>query len=413
VFFTDPRFVHVAGIALTLPSIIPLSALLGYFTPAVLDRFGGGDPRITGQLYAINIAGGILGPLVAGYVLLPVVGIRWSMILLAAPLALLFAMLARPGPLREARTIAPCVAAVALAAFLCRAYDEGALYGNPNEVHRDYSGSAVAYGQGMDKVLMVNGVPITYLTTVTKVMADLPMALQGHARSDLDICFGMGTTFHTLSLWGDDNTAVDLSAPVIHSFGFFHADAASVLANPNDHAIADDGRRFLMRTKRQFDVITIDPPPPVPASGSSLLYSVQFYGILKQRLAPGGVLAQWLPETDDVTRQSVALALRVSFPYLRVFLEPGGGTHFIASMSPIPVISAQEFLARMPQPARQDLVAWQPGTTPLQAVQNILNEEVPPNTVLPPVGSAVPPLSDDRPFNEYFLLREMGLMPRL
>ena len=56
----------------------------------------------------------------------------------------------------------------------------------------------------------------------------------------------------------------------------------------------------LMRTDERFDVVTLDPPPPVEAAGSSLLYSVQFYNIVKKRLAPGGILAQWLPLRSHV-----------------------------------------------------------------------------------------------------------------
>ena len=47
------------------------------------------------------------------------------------------------------------------------------------------------------------------------------------------------------------------------------------------HIVIDDGRRFLLRTNRLFDVITIDPPSPVEAAGSSLLYSREFYDVVK------------------------------------------------------------------------------------------------------------------------------------
>jgi predicted membrane-bound spermidine synthase len=396
---TDPRLGPNGLMALI--SIVPLCWLLGYATPGLIDRFGNGDPKRTGRLYAINIAGGIFGPLVAGYLLLPALSIHVSIILLALPLAAAFFISARQNLLKAGCGLAALLGVMLLA---CRSYDEAAVYGKPVEVHRDYSAAVIASGTGMSKILSVNGVHITYLTTVTKIMADLPMALQGHPRAALDICFGMGTTFRTLTTWGIDTTAVDLSPAVIASFGFFHANAADILANPRDRAIADDGRRFLARTNRQFDVITIDPPPPVGAAGSSLLYSVQFYDLLKQRLAPGGVLAQWAPLTVPSTLQSIALALRVSFPYVRVFPD-GGGTHFIAAMTPVPNISAAQFVSRMPTAAQADLVEWAPGETPEQIIAAVLAREEPIAAVLPPPGSNIPALSDNRPYNEYFILR--------
>jgi spermidine synthase len=404
IYVTDPR--HAQSVLWTLGSIIPLCGLLGYTTPALIDRFGQGDPGTTGRLYAVNIAGGVFGPLAAGYLLLPAAGIRWSIILLALPLAAAWFLARAPKARRDTSPAAGLLAIFLATALIPRCYDEGAIYGRPHEVHRDYATSVIAFGAGMSKQLSVNGVRITALTTITKVMAHLPMALQGNPHSALDICFGMGTTFRALSTWGVDTTAVDLSPAVIGSFGYFHGDAAAVLANPLDHTVADDGRRFLLRTNRQFDVITIDPPPPVGASGSSLLYSPQFYAVAKRRLAPGGILAQWVPQADAATVASIALSLEQSFPYIRVFKEDGDqGFHFIASMSPIPAITAATFVQRMPAAAQRDLVEWEPGVTPLQYAAHILGNEVPLSSVLPAPGASIPPLSDDRPYNEYFLLR--------
>ena len=82
----------------------------------------------------------------------------------------------------------------------------------------------------------------------------------------------------------------------------------------------DDGRRYLERTPQQYDAIIIDPPPPVPAAGSSLLYSRDFYELAKQRLRPGGILQQWLPPKATLrTRPRSRAPSRTSFPYVRVY----------------------------------------------------------------------------------------------
>jgi predicted membrane-bound spermidine synthase len=48
----------------------------------------------------------------------------------------------------------------------------------------------------------------------------------------------------------------------------------------------------MLRTNKMFDVIVIDPPPPVEVAGSSLLYSTEFYAVAKRRLRPDGILMQ-------------------------------------------------------------------------------------------------------------------------
>jgi hypothetical protein len=176
--------------------------------------------------------------------------------------------------------------------------------------------------------------------------------------------------------------------------------------------VIDDGRRFLERTADRFDVITVDPPPPVSAAGSSLLYTVEFYDVLKKRLSPRGILQQWLPGRDPYVLSSVASALRQSFANVRMFVQPGAGIHFLASRQPMPVISADTLASRLPARAAADLVEWTGASTPRKQFAAVLGREVPIYTISdgPPFAIA---LRDDRPINEYFLLhRAFGIDPR-
>ncbi|RSL17882.1 hypothetical protein EDE15_3431 [Edaphobacter aggregans] len=52
-------------------------ALLGFATPMLVDRWSGGDPDKAGRAYAVNVVGCILGPLLAGFLLLPFFNERW------------------------------------------------------------------------------------------------------------------------------------------------------------------------------------------------------------------------------------------------------------------------------------------------------------------------------------------------
>jgi hypothetical protein len=261
----------------------------------------------------------------------------------------------------------------------------------------------------MDKRLLVNGYGITSLTPLTKIMAHLPIAVHGNARDVLVICFGMGTTLRSAASWNVDVTSVDLTRSVIESFAFFHADASSVKARPNVHLVADDGRRFLMRTERMFDVIILDPPPPVEAAGSSLLYSTGFYAAAKRRLREGGIVQQWLPDAGPDTFASVRGALRASFPHVVVLRSiEGKGHHFLASMRPIVMPNAEALAARMAPDARRDLLEWGPAPT-IEAMSQAILAGVLSPTALAAADRAAPVITDDRAFNEYFLLRRLGL----
>jgi spermidine synthase len=280
------------------------------------------------------------------------------------------------------------------------------------EVLRDNTATIVATGEGKDRLLLVNGVGITNLTPITKMMAHLPLAFLDHPPQDaLVVCFGMGTTYRSLLSWGISATAVELVPNVPRLFGYYHADGPALLRSSLSHVVIDDGRRYLERTPRQYDVITIDPPPPVEAAGSSLLYSEEFYAIVRQRLRPGGILQQWLPRADGFVGASVARALKESFPYVRVFPSvEGWGYHFLACTRPIPSFTAQQLVRRMPASAITDMMEWGPEQSPERQLALVLNREVSLDQIIAQAPDA-PALKDDRPVNEYFLLTRLKRQP--
>ncbi|MFI5369849.1 MAG: AAA family ATPase, partial [Spirochaetia bacterium] len=51
----------------------------------LVDRWSGGDPDRAGRAYAVNVLGCIVGPLVAGFVLLPLFGEQVSLLILVLP----------------------------------------------------------------------------------------------------------------------------------------------------------------------------------------------------------------------------------------------------------------------------------------------------------------------------------------
>jgi len=207
--------------------------------------------------------------------------------------------------------------------------------------------------------------------------------------------------------WGIDSTVVDLVPSVPKLFWYYHADAAKLLKSAHSHVVVDDGRRFLERTTDQYDVIVIDPPPPIGAAGSSLLYSREFYSAAKKRLRSDGILQQWFPGGDYTDASAIARALHDSFPYVRTFKSISGwGLHFLASRQPIPDLTAAELARRMPASAAADLVEWGPFPTAEQQFAAVLKNEMPTDFIVG-LDKTAPAMQDDRPVNEYYLLREL------
>lgn len=395
----DPRLNPTA--LTTLLGIIPISLIFGYCTPALIDGASHGDPGKSGKLYAINAAGCILGPLVSGYLLVAVFGVR----LTAAVLCLtLLCTLVRPVRVIELLTGAVSCAALLLLNFGVLTFEDGGIYDPTAQVRRDHVATVVSYGTGMWKNLLVNGIGVTNLTAATKNMAHLPLLFLNHPpQNSLVICLGMGTTFRSLASWGIETTAVELVPSVKEAYGFYFPETAAAVDGSHLRIVVDDGRRYLARTSEKFDIITLDPPPPMEASNLSLLYSEEFYRLAKLRLKPGGLIQQWIAAADPHDRRSALNAILHQFRNVRAFWSPdlNCAIHVIASDAELPVPTKEEIEERIPPAAAKDLLEWYDGDTVSSAMERILRNEFNPR----PYAEGTPSLSDDWPTNEYFFVR--------
>jgi spermidine synthase len=394
--------------------VMPFTGLLGFITPMLVDRFSLGDPAKAGTGYAVNVAGCILGPLLAGFGLLPFVSERSALCVLTLPWLIVGLGTLRPSLKPSATVRLGVYASLAFAAVLIasgKGYDENF---PGRKILRDSTATVIATGTGMNKLLLVNGYGMTILTPITKVMAHLPLvSLDRPPQNALVICFGMGTTFRALRSWGIPVTAVELVPSVPRLFDYYHDDGDKILEQPLSHVVIDDGRRYLERTPQQYDVITIDPPPPLAAAGSSLLYSKEFYQVAKRRLSERGILQQWLPASgaDAEEISAVARSVRDSFPYVRTFRDEFG-YHFLCSEQPIPIRSADDLLQKMPANAVADFTEWSnrannnddKTAAASRQLNNLLTQELPVDQLIDKAPIA-PALTDDRPVNEYFALR--------
>ena len=261
-----------------LAGIVFFCAMAGFLTPLLVDSWSSGDPDRAGTAYAVNVAGCIAGPLVAGFWLLPWLGERRGVVVLSVPLFVIAALTALRKPSSETAqpksSLGPKLKfafAIIMAILLFHMSHDYEITFPVREVRRDYTATVLATGKGFDRNLLVNGVGMTSLTPITKYMAHLPLAFMSRPpQNGLVICFGMGTSFRSMLSWGIPTTAVDLVPSVPALFGYFHSDAAQLASSPLARIVVDDGRRFLDGSTQTYDVIIVDPPPPTNCYGFQL-----------------------------------------------------------------------------------------------------------------------------------------------
>src|SRR5262249_41996017 len=140
----------------------------------------------------------------------------------------------------------------------------------------------------------------------------------------LVICFGTGQTANAVRQEGPAHLdIVDINQAVFDLAPLFPSNQGVLDDRPRVKAITMDGRAWLRRTQRRYDLVTLEPMPPTFA-GVNALYSKEFYDLVSARLRPGGTVAQWMPFhlLDRHQAAAIAATFREVFPGAILWVDP-------------------------------------------------------------------------------------------
>ena len=153
---------------------------------------------------------------------------------------------------------------------------------------------------------------------IQRMLGHLPAMFQGGPKSVLVVGFGAGVTAGSFVVHDAvERIVVCEIEPLVPqaAAAWLGPENYNIIKDPRTELIFDDARHFIATTDETFDVITSDPIHPW-VSGSAALYSAEYYELVKQRLNPGGVVAQWLPlyETSEEAVKSSLATFLEAFP---------------------------------------------------------------------------------------------------
>jgi spermidine synthase len=411
----DVSFFLTCVLALLLPTtLIGISfPLASELTVTRMSALG----RKIGALYAFNTIGGVLGSLMAGFVLIPYLGSQWALTALILMNLLLSIAIAasRPGLLTGLWREGAMVLIVVLLQLLLLGphYLERQLTAfNGAKVlelreSREATYAVLQYDDevsGKYQQLLVNSK--SYANNRPegrRYMAALghyPVLLHtGPSETAAVICIGTGTTVGAVSTHEELRAiyAVDLAPAVFDFSRYFVPINKRFQENPRVHEVVADGRHYLLGTRNSFDVITLEPPPPHDA-GVVNLYTEEFYALAKRRMRPGAVLAQWAPL--DMGRGALSKmileAMLKQFKHVSLWLPDRMEGVAIASDEPLR-IDRDTLARRMSAPSvADDLTA-----VGLRSPEDLLATFVAADETLAAYLGDTPSLTDDRPRLEY------------
>ena len=428
-----PSWGHVMAIGgLQLPACIAMGAAF----PVLVRVLVRDHRRLGAQLgayYALNTVGTVVGGLAAPFVFIPLVGTTNTVMVVCGLQVLMGTMLClgrqkATGNLPRiavalgvtAAVLAPLhrdiyhrtLTAVAKANIphwsLERAYVEG-----PDSTvmlfQSDDVGAQMMRDNNRFRIQVNASTLVAFDTNETKLMAHLPLMAVSHPHRALVICFGMGNTFRSALAHGIDVDVVDINAAVPDLARIHQEDPDATFNNPRGVIHINDGRNYLQLTTNRYDMITIDPAPPLWGLGLGNIQSLEFYQLMAARLSDQGVAEAWmLSDTRQDFLASLA-AFRQAFPYVQVFRGAKYvAFHVLGSKQPIRFTKARlahlhsdpELLADL---GETDITFFSPDLLNRLYVTN--------QDGVDQVIAGVAPLTDDRPVLEYRTLRGIDKDP--
>jgi len=345
---SNPWYNFQLDVVRCLWAILPGTILWGASFPLALASVasGGKDPaRLVGGVYAANTLGAIIGSVTASLLLVVWLGSQRAqqvLVIISAVSALLMLESAaaeaetRKSRFQFAGTIL-LAAAMGGAVLLARSIKPvpGVLVAYGRYAATRLGEADIIYmGEGWNASVAVsrlsNGV-LNYHNAgkvqassepqdmrLQRMLGHLTTLIPKQAESVLVIGCGAGVTAGAVSV--DPNvkrlTIAEIE-PLVPSVvsRYFAQHNFDVVANPKTHVEIDDARHYLLTTRQKFDAITSDPLDPW-VKGAAMLYTREFFELVKKRLKPGGAVTlfvQLYESNMDAVKSEIATFME-AFP---------------------------------------------------------------------------------------------------
>jgi spermidine synthase len=343
---TSVLCVLLAELTLAASVLFVPALLMGLSLPLLVSAISD-DPQRFGQrlgrIYAGNTLGCVAGAFLAGFVLIPAIGLQASLgVFIAGNAAVgLVAWCYAPGSGWMLRGSVVAAVVVTLTTgwhllppgvFLKARIEEPRhlLYyseGNNGTV------SVVEEPGGIRKI-EVDGQPVAGTSETSmldqKMLAHLPLLLHPGPHRALTVGFGSGGTSHSMTLHGIDVDCVEIERAVPDAAEHFRSENHDVRRHPHFHLILDDARSWLRVAPQRYDAIVTD-CTNIQYKCNGDLYTVEYFQLLRDRLAAQGIAAAWVPASgiEGADLKTLLRSFKTVFPHTSVWYMSALPTDFL------------------------------------------------------------------------------------
>lgn len=423
-FHLQPQIFFLLQACLCAAVMLLPTVLMGATFPIVsrsvtvgMEKLGEG----VGSAYFVNTVGAVFGSMAAGFLLIPLVGVKGTTFT-AASLNIIAGVGLLTISTRRGRMLLGFIPAFLLSGVLLAGAEEQSTLLNFYSVMR-YADNQLPfraisaidqerwqelyraeYAEGLVKafryvdgslVLQVGGkTEGTSLNDLanTVLLAYLPLATHPSPGTFLTIGLGAGVTLGAAREHLKDVDLVEINPGVLEAIR--RHGTPGLLDNLN--VIRNDARNYLLATDKRYDIISSEPSYPTESAVANL-FTRDFYEIAAGRLNQGGIYCQWLPyyflANDEVTMMLKTFA--TVFPHTYLWkVNSSLDLIMVGSKTPF-VRTADEITARVKQLNLHGYpLDYILSRTPPQVAEVAARNDVPLNT-------------DDRPRLEYAVINNM------
>lgn len=373
--------------AIVLALLLLPTMLFGALFPLNLKLYCGdldGVRARIGRAYAVNTIASVLGSVLAGFWLIPQFGtdaLLTGMALIAIALPLLFLPALpswRPRVALAALTLLALPTAWALPHLDYRALIASVGYQYDMDAQDGKTPKFLFLKEGKAGIVSV----VTYDGRIAKVQNNglkesvfdlkdpyngmlmesllglVPYLLHEHPHSAFVVGYGGGVTTRALTYTDLDRIrVVELEPATVEAAYALYPGGPPWLRDARVRVDFNDARNTLLVENRRYDIVAAQPSHPWRA-GAANVFTQQFFQLVRSRLNPGGIYAQWvnLFNMDATTLRAIFKAFYNVFPEGMSFANIDTGDYVLIGSNRALQFDYARMAQRMAHPAIKELL---------------------------------------------------------
>lgn len=296
---------------MSLFTVLPQSILSGIVFTSAVKLYKNQKEKISsgfGRIYFVNTAGAFLGPFTAVFFFIPMAGAVRTLLLISLLLTAVALVLYS---LQNKKSIISITTGSILPIILIiNIFGQNKMILPPS--FSLFDREILFYRETVEATIVVGqdkktGINYTYFNNnsvigssydaikAVKLLGHLPFLTDKVPEKVLIVGFGIGVTTSTILLHDEVKSVecVELAEDLKEAAGYYRKFNNDVVNDPRLKIIGDDGRHYLQKSDKKYDLISSDPTHPVLGSGA--LYSYEYFRLCYDHLSDKGIVTQYLP----------------------------------------------------------------------------------------------------------------------